>query len=119
VRIVARHDGLIDVAAKHDLTRMQNDPRPVIFPLIRRAVDIDQRHFNSLSIAFAHRCDNQSHGEYNSDRQVYLWNHRSPDHHVDGGSLAKIFVDRSATNALRLYELARRLVQIVAPHTSL
>ena len=29
--------------------------------------------------------------------------HRSPGHHVDGGSLAEIFVVRSATRWLRLY----------------
>jgi hypothetical protein len=29
--------------------------------------------------------------------------YRSPGHHVDGGSLAEIFVDRSAIRWLRLY----------------
>jgi hypothetical protein len=29
--------------------------------------------------------------------------HRSPGHHVDGGSLADIFVGRKATRWLRLY----------------
>jgi hypothetical protein len=31
------------------------------------------------------------------------WAHRSPGHHVDGGSRVEIFVGRSATRWLRLY----------------
>ena len=35
-------------------------------------------------------------------RSHQSWSHRSPGHHVEGGSLAEIFVARSATRWLRL-----------------
>jgi hypothetical protein len=35
--------------------------------------------------------------------QTHFDHHRSPSHHIEGGSLDEIFVARSATRWLRLY----------------
>ena len=40
--------------------------------------------------------------------RYYASAHRSPGHHVDGGSLAEILVVRSATKWLRLYGHSQR-----------